>query len=409
MDPVGALRRKLRADYGRSNMSQEIKDWLTANHRDHSSWSYQLHTDNLRVWCDGRGDLERPSYATVLRFMKRKGFWKTPRPRSPLSPGMLAAQERLRNFEVRLFETAYVGGLWHLDFHHGSRQILTSRGERVTPLCLCILDDHSRLCCHIQWYLGEDTEKLVHGFIQALQKRGLPRALLSDNGSAMISEEFTEGLTRLGIEHDTTLPSSPYQNGKQESFWGNLEGRLMAMLENDKELGLNKLNFVTQAWVEVEYNKAHHTEINDTPLHRFLNGKDVLRSSPSLSDLQILFRKDVKRKQRRSDGTFSLESKRFEIPSAWKTLQRITVRYARWDLTQVHLIDERTQSLLCPLYPVDLEKNADGGRRKNESLPINEEKTVGTETPPLLKRIIEEYSSSGLPPAYIAFSNEEDQ
>lgn len=266
MDPVGALRRKLRSDSGKSHISQEIKDWLTTNHREHSSWSYQLHTDNLKVWLTDRTQ-GMPSYASVLRFMKNGGYWKTPRPRSPLSPGWIAAQERLRNFEVRLFETAYVGGLWHLDFHHGSRQIVTSRGEWVTPLCLCVLDDHSRLACHIQWYLSEDTEKLVHGFIQALQKRGLPRALLSDNGSAMISAEFTEGLIRLGIEHDTTLPRSPYQNGKQESFWGNLEGRLMAMLENDKELNLHKLNFVTQAWAEVEYNKEFHKEINNTPLH----------------------------------------------------------------------------------------------------------------------------------------------
>ena len=40
------------------------------------------------------------------------------------------------------------------------------------------------------------------------------------------------GLTRLGILHQTTLPYSPYQNAKQEAFWGPVEGRLMAMLED---------------------------------------------------------------------------------------------------------------------------------------------------------------------------------
>ena len=39
------------------------------------------------------------------------------------------------------------------------------------------------------------------------------------------------GLARLGILHQTTLPYSPYQNGKQEVLWGSVEGRLMAMLE----------------------------------------------------------------------------------------------------------------------------------------------------------------------------------
>ena len=48
---------------------------------------------------------------------------------------------------------------------------------------------------------------------------------MSDNGSAMLAEETTEGLARLGVSHETTLPYSPYQNGKQECFWAQVEGR----------------------------------------------------------------------------------------------------------------------------------------------------------------------------------------
>ena len=33
---------------------------------------------------------------------------------------------------------------------------------------------------------------------------------------------------RLGVVHHTTLPYSPHQNGKQEAFWGPVEGRLIA-------------------------------------------------------------------------------------------------------------------------------------------------------------------------------------
>ena len=80
----------------------------------------------------------------------------------------------------------------------------------------------------------ETTEDLVHGFSQALLKRGLPRGLLTDNGSAMTSGEFTQGLGRLSIHHETTLSDSPYQNGKQEYVWSVVEGRLMAMLRGWK-------------------------------------------------------------------------------------------------------------------------------------------------------------------------------
>jgi transposase InsO family protein len=34
---------------------------------------------------------------------------------------------------------------------------------------------------------------------------------MSDNGSAMLAAETIQGLARLGILHETTLPYSPYQ------------------------------------------------------------------------------------------------------------------------------------------------------------------------------------------------------
>ena len=43
---------------------------------------------------------------------------------------------------------------------------------------------------------------------------------MSDNGSAMLAAETTEGLARLGIVHDKTLPYAPFQNGKQEMLSG---------------------------------------------------------------------------------------------------------------------------------------------------------------------------------------------
>ena len=76
----------------------------------------------------------------------------------------------------------YVGRLFHADFHHASREVLTRQGQWVRPQLLAVLDDKSRLCCHAQWYLQEDAESFVHGLQQAFLKRGLPRALMTDNG-----------------------------------------------------------------------------------------------------------------------------------------------------------------------------------------------------------------------------------
>ncbi len=406
-DPVGALRRKLRRDSGTTrHLTPEMKNWLQNNYREHTSWSGQLHCDNLRAWLLANPSYGMaPSYPTVLRYMRIKGWDKKYRVRSPFAPGRQVAEARLQSHEVRSYEVEFIGGLWHLDFHHASRQIATSRGELATPLALCVIDDHSRLCCHLQWYWWEDTRALVHGFVQALQKRGLPRALMTDNGPAMMSAEFTQGLTRLGIQHDPTLPYSPYQNGKQESFWGTLEGRMMAMLEGKRDLSLEELNAVTQAWVEMEYNRAVHSETTESPMARFLNGKSVLRTAPETSVLTQSYRRDEPRSQRRSDGTISILGKRFEIPQAFRALPRITVRFAEWDLREVHLIDPRTQAMLAPLYPLDRRKNAEGLRRRigtPESKPSAKAEEAGL--PPLLQKIMAEYAASGLPPAYIVDS-----
>ena len=234
--------------------------------------------------------------------------------------GALAAAARLEAREVRSYESAYSGGLWHWDCHNGSRKVLTPRGEWRTPVLFGVLDDHSRLVCHLQWYQSESAENIAHGLSQAMQKRGRPRAALSDNGAAMTATEITEGLARLGILHQTTLPYSPYANGKQEVLWGSVEGRLMAMLEGVDDLTLGRLNEATQAWVEQDYNRKHHSEINDTPLARFLVGPSVTRPCPDAAALRLAFTRTERRTLRKSDGTAVIEGRRFEVPNQYRHL-----------------------------------------------------------------------------------------
>ncbi|MBK6462445.1 MAG: transposase family protein [Myxococcales bacterium] len=95
------------------------------------------------------------------------------------------------------------------------RAIALADGSLKRPQLLAFMDDASRLICHAQWYLDQTSEAWAHGLSQAMLKRGLPRALLTDNGSAMMAAESTEGLARLD-RAPQTLPYTPEQNGKQE-------------------------------------------------------------------------------------------------------------------------------------------------------------------------------------------------
>lgn len=402
-NPVGVLRRKLREDSGRFlAITDKLAQALRRQYKEHPSWSYKLHLDNLAVGIERDPDLGAPpSYPTVRRFMAAQGLLRQRRRRGRQErEGEIRAREHLAGREVRSFESEYVSGLWHLDFHHGSLKVLRPQGEWVTPILLAILDDRSRLVCHAQWYLDETAESLVHGLAQAFLKRGLPRALLSDNGSAMIAHETTQGLARLSVTHRTTLPYSPYQNGKQETFWNPVEGRLLAMLEGQPDLTLGLLNEATQAWVEMEYNREVHSEISQAPLARWLDGPTVGRDCPTVDDLRLAFTAGETRSQRRSDGTASIEGVRFEIPARFRHLRKLHLRYASWDLTHVWLVDERTDAVLSRLYPLDKARNADGFRGVVElAVPGPLAQPAGIA--PLLRKLMTEYAATGLPPAYI--------
>ena len=261
---------------------------------------------------------------------------------------------------------------------------------------------------HLQWYLSEGAEELCHGLAQALLKRSVPRALMTDNGSAMLAAETTQGLTRLGILHETTLPYSPYQNGKQENFWTQIEGRLLPMLEGVADLSLRQLNDATQAWVEMEYNRKEHSELGQSPLAAYQQAPDVGRPAPDAAAVTLSFTAAVSRTQRRSDGTFTLGGIRFEVPSRYGHLERLHLRVAAWDLRQVHLVDPKTGVLLARLYPLDKHRNA-AGRRALRVAPVDARPTAPTGVAPLLQKLIAQYAATGLPPAYLPKAEREVQ
>jgi putative transposase len=402
-DTVGVLRRKPRRDAGRQTaMTVPLRQALRAQYAAHPNWSAQLHWDNLATLAADQSALRPiPSYSTIRRYLKAEGLEKRRRVTSRRTAGALEAEAKLAEREIRGYEAEYLGSLVHWDCHFGSRKVLTPRGEWQTPVLFGVLDDRSRLVCHLQWYLAENAENIAHGLSQAFMKRGLPRAAMSDNGAAMTATEIAEGLVRLGVLHETTLPYSPYQNGKMEHLWTLIEGRLLAMLEGVADLSLTVLNEATQAWVEPDYNRKVHSEIGETPLDRFLRGPSVMRPCPDSPALKLAFTRTEQRTQRRSDGTITIEGRRFEVPNQYRHLARLEVRYATWDLTQVHLVDERLGKVLCRLFPQDKTANANGLRRSLEPVSAEPAAAPASGMAPLLARLIERQAATGLPPAYL--------
>ncbi len=402
-DPIAALGRKQRSDAGRRTaIGRPLKDTLATQYGTYPRWTVQLHYDNLVALAEQRTELRPlPSYKTVLRCMRENGWLRRCGPTHP-SAGQLRALERRERREVRSYEASHVHALWHLDFHQARVRLLDESGSWHHPIALAILDDHSRLCCHLQFYLAETAECLVHGLIQAILKRGLPRALMTDNGAAMLAEETRQGLSRLAIVHETTLPYSPYQNGKQEVFWATMEGRLIAMLRGLDQLTLSFLNRAAQAWVEQDYHRSLHREIGAAPLQRMLDGPTAARPAPDTDTLRLAFTRQMIRTPRHGDATVVVDGVRYELPPSFAHLRTVTLRSPGWDKRMMVLVDPQTGGPIARLLPQDKTHNASGRRRAIAAeLPAAAPDRSAAGMPALLSKWLADYAATGLPPAYL--------
>lgn len=126
-------------------------------------------------------------------------------------------------------------------------------------------------------------------------------------------------------------------------------GQLITMLENETSITLKELDDFTQAWVEMDYNKAVHSELKRSPVMSFIEEPSVLRRSPPVDEIKKAFMVLQMRKQRRTDGTVSIEGTRFEVPQAYRHFTDIYVRYARFDLAKVYLCCKESGEILTTL------------------------------------------------------------
>ena len=221
-------------------MSDAVRQAVLAQYAAHKSWSVQLHHDNLVALAETQ---PRAQAGAVLRHAAP--VHERQRPRQAAAPH--AAPNRRRRarrgphrrsrgarLRGRVCQRPVALGL-PPRLAQGAHRSAASGRPRSCSACSTIARG-SPVTCNGIWPRPPRSSRT--GLSQAFQKRGLPRAALSDNGAAMTAAEITEGLTRLGILHQTTLPYSPYQNAKQEAFWGPVEGRLIAMLEDVPDLTL---------------------------------------------------------------------------------------------------------------------------------------------------------------------------
>jgi transposase InsO family protein len=129
-------------------------------------------------------------------------------------------RRRNRPKKVRTFERANPNDLWQTDI-----MTFMLKGQYRVYM-IGFLDDNSRFMTGWGLYRFQTTANVQEVFRAAIEKHGLPKEVLSDNGRQYYSwrgrSKFSEMLTKLGIRHIRSRPYHPQTQGKIESFWRNL-------------------------------------------------------------------------------------------------------------------------------------------------------------------------------------------
>jgi hypothetical protein len=109
---------------------------------------------------------------------------------------LLKPDVEIENKRRLAFAKAHVNELWQADTMFGP--YVQHGAGKVQSKLIAFIDDASRVCCHGEFFLVENTETLLKAFKSALYKRGLVEALYVDNGSIYSSQEISQVCQRIG-------------------------------------------------------------------------------------------------------------------------------------------------------------------------------------------------------------------
>ena len=233
------------------------------------------------------------SPSTVYRLLRRHGL---------TGPSATAPVDR------RKFEAELPNDLWQSDVMHGC-QVRADEKNRKSYL-IAIIDDHSRLITHGQFYLSENLACYLDCLEHALSKRGLPRKLYVDNGPAFRSRHLEHVTASLGIALIHAKPYQPQGKGKIERFFRTVRNDFMFSF---KGRTLIELNAAFEVWLNRVYHQRQHGATSQTPFARFTDNMKCLRPVPD--NLTDHFRQRVRRKVAK-DRTITLNGRLFEAPVA---------------------------------------------------------------------------------------------
>lgn len=352
---IEGLAPKERRDRGKTQIPQSVQSSLIALKKEQPSRSINTLIRQLEVReVVGKNELTRSS---VYRLLKNHGLSKQ-------------VTNDSHKIERRAFEAPHAGDVWYSDVLHGPH-IVTSGGRRKTYL-VSFLDDASRFVCHSGFYFTESTLALEHAFKEALLKRGMPKKLVIDNGSAYRSESLKTVCARLEIHLVHCHPYEPEEKGKLERWHRTFRSHFLNEIHWEGMSGLDELNRHLWIWLEHEYHQRPHEglEKDETPLSRWRADQHHIRPLGAFArNLDSYFYHRIKRKVRK-DGVIKWGGNEYEV--SFEFCEREVYLVVDPHTQTAMAIESMTYNTLCPVFPLDRHANYQRRRqRPTVSAPSN--------------------------------------
>jgi putative transposase len=209
-------------------------------------------------------------------------------------------------------------------------------GKYRRTALFCFVDDHSRLVPYGEFFFEESLPRLERVLKVAILRRGLPQALFVDNGKVYVSTQLAAACATLGIRQIHSTPYTPNTRGKIERFFGTVRSQLLSEVESARLATLEDLNASFQAWVELIYHKAIHSETGEAPLDRFQ--RSVTQITVRQADPRQL-REAFLWRERRSvtrTASVSLQGNRYSVDPLLAG-QQVELRFDPFELAEVEV------------------------------------------------------------------------
>lgn len=313
-----------------------------------------------------RKEMPKATVAVVIETMYRRGLVAPGSVLAPTSVWRFFTRHGLMPSAVapavdrRKFEAELPNDIWQSDVMHGPHVMV--EGRRRKTYLIAFIDDHSRLIPHAAFHLSENLDAFLSAFEQGLLKRGLPRKLYVDNGSAYRSRHLEHICAQLSIAMIHAKAYQPQGKGKIERFFRTVRMQFLPTLS--AQMTLEAINAAWQPWL-CGYHQRRHSATGKTPCQRFAEHMHCLRTAPD--NLKDYFR-CVCRRMVAKDRSVTLDGRLYEAPVALIG-KRIDLLFHK---SNVGRIEARFNNQSYGfLRPVDLAVNCRVKRDRNRNTQID--------------------------------------